>query len=159
MPDDSELRKHLIELLRGGHAHAKFEDIVADFPKDRAGVRPQGAPHSAWELLEHLRIAQNDILQFSQAAGHVKLKWPDDYWPSNPAPGNPKQWDISVRDFQKDLKEIESLVLDPKQDLYRAFPWGDGQTLLREALLVADHNSHHLGQLLLVRQLVGAWPR
>ena len=129
------------------------------FPKTAWVFDRKGAPHSAWELLEHLRIAQHDILQFSKSANHVALKWPDDYWPSNPAPENKKQWDASVRSFHTDLKEIEALVLDPKQDLYHAFPWGDGQTLLREALLVADHNSHHLGQLLLVRRLLGVWPK
>lgn len=162
MPTDTEnlaeLREHLIQLLRGGHAHATFDDTVAHFPRDRMGVRPEGAPHSAWELLEHLRMAQNDMLRFSQSADYVSAKWPDEYWPSQPAPESHKQWDESVRAFRKDLKEFEGLVLDPKQDLFRPFPWGDGQTLLREALQLADHNSYHLGQLLLVRRLLGAWP-
>ena len=154
---DAILREQLIELLQGGHAHATFDNVVRGFPLDLAGVRPANAPHSAWELLEHLRISQNDILRFSKSADHVSPKWPDDYWPSTPAPGKKEQWEESVRAFRDDLAEFESMVRDPEQDLYRRFPWGDGQTLLREALLLADHNSHHLGQMILVRRLLGAW--
>jgi uncharacterized damage-inducible protein DinB len=157
MTNDADLREHLIQLLRGGHAHASFDDVVRDFPPDKAGDRPKGAPHSAWELLEHMRIAQNDILRFSQSAEHVSPKWPEGYWPASPAPESPRRWSEAVRAFRKDLAEFEGLVRDPEQDLYRKFPWGEGQTLLREALLIADHNSYHLGQLVLVRRLIGAW--
>jgi uncharacterized damage-inducible protein DinB len=159
MADDKNLRDQLVELLHGGHAHATFEDTVRDFPLDRAGVRPEGSPHSAWELLEHLRIAQKDILDFSRSADHVSLKWPEGYWPKAPKPHGQKQWDESVSAFQEDRTAFEALIQDEAQDLNRAFPWGDGQTLLREALLLADHNSHHLGQLILVRRLVGAWSK
>jgi hypothetical protein len=155
---DSALRKQLIEMLRGGHAHATFEAAVKDFPVEKAGTRPQGLPYSAWELLEHLRIAQEDILRFSQTADHASPKWPEGYWPANPAPASPGEWQKSVRAFEKDLAEFQALVEDPGQDLYRAFPWGDGQTLLREAMLIVDHNAYHIGQLVLVRRLVGAWP-
>ncbi|MBZ5619601.1 MAG: DinB family protein [Acidobacteriia bacterium] len=157
MTSDSASREQLIQVLRGGHAHATFDDVIRDFPGDRIGVRPAGAPHSAWELLEHLRIAQNDILQFSRSAEHVSPKWPDGYWPKSPAPQRASQWDESVRAFHNDLSAFEALIQDPAQDLHRKFPWGDGQTLFREALLIADHNSYHLGQLVLVRRLVGAW--
>ena len=157
MPGDSELRTHLLELLKGGNAHATFDDVVKDFPADLVGKRPQGLPYSAWELLEHLRLAQEDILRFSQSADHHSPKWPEGYWPKSPAPENKKQWEDSVRAIRKDLKEFEEMVKDPAQDLYKKFPWADGQTLLREALLIADHNSYHLGQLLLVRRLLGAW--
>ena len=158
MPDDQALREQLIQLLRGGHAHATFDQAVRDFPPSRMGVRPEGAEHSAWELLEHMRLAQNDILRFSLSADYVSPEFPDGYWPRAPGPRKPAEWDHSVSAFRKDLAAFEALVRDPAQDLYRKFPWGDGQTLLREALLIADHNSYHLGQLVLVRRLLGAWP-
>jgi hypothetical protein len=154
---DAALREQLIELLHGGHAHTPFDNVVRGCPLELVGVRPANAPHSVWELLEHLRIAQNDILRFSQSADYVSPKWPEGYWPSTPAPRNKAQWDDSVRAFRDDLAEFESLLRDPEQDLFRRIPWGDGQTLLREALLLADHNSHHLGQMILVRRLLGAW--
>jgi hypothetical protein len=157
MPDDAALRSHLLELLRGGHAHATFDAVVEDFPLDRVGVRPQGAPHSAWELLEHMRIAQNDIVRFSQSADYVSPGFPDGYWPASAAPEHAQQWEEAVRAFRSDLVEFEAMVRDPKRDLYRKFPWGEGQTLLREALLIADHNAYHLGQLVLLRRLLGAW--
>jgi hypothetical protein len=158
MPSDSDLRKHLIELLKGGHAHATFEQSVHGFPLDLIGKRPASLPHSAWELLEHIRITQNDILQFSQSANYVSPKWPEGYWPEGPAPERPGQWTESIKLFQQDRAAMEKMTLDPSRDLYKPFPWGDGQTLLRETLLVADHTSYHLGQLLLVRRALGAWP-
>ncbi|HYW43242.1 MAG TPA: DinB family protein [Bryobacteraceae bacterium] len=158
MPDDRALREQLIQLVRGGHAHATFDQAIRDFPPGRMGVRPPGAEHSAWELLEHMRLAQNDILRFSQSADWVSPEFPGGYWPKAPAPKKPGDWSDSVRAFHQDLAEFEALVRDPAQDLYRKFPWGDGQTLLREALLIADHNSYHLGQLVLVRRLLGSWP-
>lgn len=148
------LREQLAALLRKGQAHITFEDAVKGFPLDRIGIRPAGSPHSAWELLEHLRIAQRDILLFSKSARHVSLKWPEGYWPSSPAPKRTSQWGASVKAFRADLSAFEKLILDPKNDLDRPFPWGDGQTLLREALLVVDHNAYHLGQFVLVRKLL-----
>jgi len=158
MADDTAFRDQLVALLRGGNAHAAFGDAVKGFPPDRAGERPQGSPHSAWELLEHMRIAQEDILRFSQSADHLSPQWPEGYWPDSPGPASPAQWNESLKAFEEDLAEFEAMVRDPRQDLHRKFPWGDGQTLLREALLIADHNSYHLGQLVLVRRLLGAWP-
>jgi DinB superfamily len=157
LPDDSSLRTHLLELLRGGSAHAPFDDAVKDMPLDRAGVRPQGAPYSAWELLEHIRIAQHDILEFSRSADYVSPKWPAGYWPKSPAPESPRQWNASVEAVLRDRSEFEALIADPANDLHRKFPWGDGQTLLREALLTADHTAYHVGELILVRRLLGAW--
>lgn len=156
-PDDSALREQLIELLHGGHAHATFDQAVRGFPAARAGTRPNGSPHSAWELLEHLRIAQNDILRFSQSADHASPKWPEGYWPERPEPPKAADWAESVRQFRDDLAEFQAMLRDPAHDLYRKFPWGDGQTLLREALVLADHNAYHLGQLVIVRRLLGAW--
>jgi hypothetical protein len=158
MSNDSALRQRLLELLRGGQAHTDFNDAVKDFPVERAGIRPPGLPHSAWELLEHLRIAQQDILRFSQSGEHVFPKWPEGYWPASPAPENAQQWNASVSAFLADLAAFEELIQNPENDLYQPFPWGDGQTLLREALLAADHNAYHLGQLVLVRRALGIWP-
>jgi len=157
MSDDKPLRDHLVALLQGGHAHATFDGAVADLAPELRGARPAGAPHSPWQLLEHLRLAQWDILEFSRDPKHVSPKWPEGYWPEEPAPPDAKAWDASVAAFHRDLKEMEKLVADPESDLFTPFPWGDGQTLLREALLIVDHNAYHLGQLVLVRRLVGGW--
>jgi hypothetical protein len=155
--NDAELRKHLVELLTGGHAHATFEQAVKNLPVELRGKAPKGAEHSPWQLLEHLRLAQWDILDFSRNAKYQALKWPDDYWPKEKAPADEKAWDKSVRAFKRDLKEMCALVEDPKTDLFAKISHGDGQTILREALLAADHNAYHIGQLVLVRKMLGAW--
>jgi hypothetical protein len=155
--NDQSLRKHLLELLDGGHAHATFEKTIADFPEKLRGEVPKGLPHSAWMLLEHMRLAQWDILDFSRNPKYKELNFPDDYWPKSPAPPNAAAWDKSVKSFQNDLAEMKSLVADLKADLFTKIPWGDDQTILREAMLVADHNAHHLGQLIDVRRLLGVW--
>ena len=151
---ESALRQHLLELLRGGHAHLTIDKAVDDFPLDRMGIRPDGLPHSAWELLEHMRLAQLDILRFSQSADYVSPPFPEGYWPASPAPERESQWKASLRQFHKDSKDFELMVTDTSQDLYAPFPWGTGQTLLREVMMLADHNAYHLGQLVLVRKLV-----
>ena len=157
MDQNQSLRAEVDRLLSGRGAHADFDAAVAGFPAKLRGTKPEGAPHSAWELLEHMRIAQNDILRFSLSAGYVSPGWPDGYWPAAPAPARPSEWGKSVRAFRKDLAEFVELIRDPARDLHKKFPWGDGQTLMREALLIADHNSYHLGQLALVRKLLGLW--
>lgn len=157
MPNDAALREHLIALLTKGNAHTTFDEAVKDMPVELRGKRPKGADHSPWQLLEHLRIAQWDILEFSRNAQYQSPKWPDEYWPKNPTPPDDKAWDKTVRAFRKDLKSMCELVSDAQTDLYAKIPHGDGQTILREALLVADHNAYHVGQLILVRKLLGAW--
>ena len=157
MPNDKALRQHVIKLLKGGDAHVEFDRVVADFPADLQGKTPKGADHSAWELLEHLRIAQWDILDFSTNPAYKLLEWPKDYWPETAAPPDAKAWDKSVKAYGEDLKAMCALVENEKTDLFAKIPHGDGQTILREALVVADHNSYHLGQLLLLRRLLGAW--
>ena len=152
-----QLREHLFELLKGGSAHAGYGDAVKDLPEKLRGVKPDGLPHSAWMLLEHLRIAQQDILQFSRNPKCKTPKWPDDYWPKTAAPPSNAAWNKSVQQFRKDLKTMQDLVANPKTDLYARIPWGDGQTILREALLVADHNAYHIAQLIDVRRLLDAW--
>jgi hypothetical protein len=154
---DKALRQQLVDFLKGGEAHAKFEDVVADFPAKLLGQKPQGIPHSPWMLLEHLRIGQRDILEFCRNPKYVAPDWPDDYWPKNVAPPSPSAWNKSIADFRKDLKAMVALIANPKTDLFARIPWGDGQTILREALLVADHNAYHIAQLVDVRRLLGAW--
>jgi hypothetical protein len=157
MNTDQSLRKHLLELLDGGHAHAAFDDVVADFPARLYGEIPKDLPHSPWMLLDHMRITQRDILDFSQNPKYKTLKWPDAYWPKKPAPPSATAWDDSVKSFREDLHAMKKLVDDPKTDLFAKIEWGEGQTILREALLMADHNSHHLGQLIDLRRLLGIW--
>jgi len=157
MSNDALLRQHLLSLLTGGNAHADFEAAIKDLPAALRGKRPRGAEHSCWEILEHLRIAQSDILEFSRDAKHVSPKWPEGYWPGKAAPPDEKAWDKSVRGFRRDLKAMCALVADESTDLYAPIPHGTGQTILREVLLVADHNAYHLGELVLLRRLLGAW--
>src|ERR1700723_2417738 len=146
------LRKTLAELLRMKGAHVSLPDAVSDFPPALRGVKPPGAPHTAWQLLEHMRIAQEDILDFSRNPKYQEKKWPDDYWPATVAPPSEDAWEQSIQHFQKDLKTIQDLVADTKHDLLAKIPHGTGQTLLREALVVADHNAYHLGQLVFLRK-------
>lgn len=152
---DQLLRKHLLYLLRGGGAHAHFDDAMHDWPVQLAGAKVANFPHTAWMLLEHMRIAQWDILEFSRNPKHESPKWPEGYWPAREAPPSEAAWQASLAAFRKDLRAMEKLVASRKSDLYRKLPWGDGQTLLREALLVADHNAYHLGQLVMQRKCIG----
>ena len=154
---DAVLRKHLIESLRSRGAHADFDEAIDRLPEALRGVRPKDVPFTAWRLLEHLRLAQWDILEFSRDPKHKSPQWPEGYWPAEDAPPNPAAWDASVAAFRRDLTEMEKLVRDPSNDLFAPIPHGQGQTLLREALLVADHNSYHVGQLILLRRALGAW--
>ena len=148
------LRKHLAYLLEMKGAHVNLEAAVSGFPVALRGVKPKGAPHSAWQLLEHMRMAQEDILDFSRNPKYREKKFPDDYWPADEAPPSDAAWDASVARFQKDLAEMQALVAETKGDLLAKIPHGTGQTLLREALLVADHNAYHLGQLVFLRKLL-----
>jgi len=157
MPDLPALREHIIELLSGGQAHVSFDDAVKGFPPHLIGIRPEGAPHSAWELVEHIRIALEDIVAFSRSADHQSPPWPKGYWSSSPSPKNERDWQNSLSAIRENMTAFEALLNDPEQDLFRKLPWGEGQTLLREALLISDHNAYHLGQLVLVRKLLGSW--
>jgi hypothetical protein len=157
MTNEQALREHLLDLLGGGHAHLNFDRAVAGLPDGLRGARPTGLPHTPWRLLEHLRIAQWDILRFSVDPAHASPEFPDGYWPVGDAPPDPGAWDRSVAAFRADLKAMTDLVADPRTDLFAPFPHGQGQTVLREALLLADHNAYHLGQLVTVRRLLGAW--
>ncbi len=157
MENDTALREHVVNLLKGGGAHASFDEAVKDMPVGLRGKRPRGAQHSAWEVLEHLRIAQWDILEFSRDPKHVSPEFPAGYWPKKPAPSNAQAWNKSVKAFRGDLQTMIALVEDESTDLYAKIPHGDGQTVLREALVLADHNAYHFGELVLLRRLLGAW--
>jgi hypothetical protein len=159
MSRDGELRDHLLYLLRGGGAHLSFDAAVAGLPADLRGAKPAGLPHTPWRLVEHMRIAQWDILEFCRNARHISPKFPEGYWPEGDAPADAGAWDRSVGAFCADLQAMQELVAAPTTDLFARIPHGEGQTILREALLVADHNAYHLGQLVTVRRLLGAWPK
>ncbi len=156
MDTNKALREHLHYLLRGGGAHPGFEKVVSDLPSNLRGEKPTGLPHTPWRLLEHMRIAQRDILEFCRDPSHVSPEFPDGYWPSDDAPPHGDAWDKSVAAFRADLRAVQDLVAETP-DLLARIPDGDGQTFLREALLVADHNAYHLGQIVLIRRLLGAW--
>jgi hypothetical protein len=151
------LREQLVELLSGGQAHVDWKAALTGIPANLRGVRPKGMPHSVWELFEHMRIAQWDILEFSRNPKHVSPDWPQGYWPGTPEPPNAKAWAKSMKLFALDLAAMKKLVTSPRTDLFARIPHGDGQTILREALLVADHNAYHLGEIVIVRRVLGAW--
>ncbi len=155
----TELEKQLLALLAGGQAHADFDKVIAGVPEEMRGLRPERVPYSAWQLLEHLRITQRDILEFStnrSGAGYEELQWPDEYWPKESAPPSDEAWEASVKAVRAD-RDAFAAVLAKETDLVTPFAWGNGQTLLREALLVADHTAYHLGEMVLLRRLLGAW--
>jgi len=151
------LQDELIRLLSGEGAHADFEEAVRDFPSELRGAKPAGAPHSAWELLEHLRIAQWDMLEFSRDPQHQSPEWPSGYWPAQAAPPDEAAWERSVAQFRSDREAMKKVVSDPNSDLFKPFAHGNGQTLLREALQTADHNAYHVGELVFLRRMLGGW--
>jgi len=154
---DRAIREQVLELLRGGNAHLDFDKAVAGLPAKLRGGKPAAQPHTPWRLVEHMRIAQWDILEFCRNPKHVSPKWPDGYWPPDDAPPEGQAWNRTVKNFHADLQAMEQLIADPAADLLAPIPGGQGQTLFREALLVADHNAYHLGQLVIIRRLLGAW--
>ncbi|HJW96469.1 MAG TPA: DinB family protein [Thermoanaerobaculia bacterium] len=156
MNNDKSLRDHLLELLESNQAHISFADAVKDFPRELRGKRPDGSPHTAWQLLEHLRLAQWDILEFTRDPKHVSPDFPQGYWPSSEAPPDDEAWNESVEGFRRDLKGLADLARDESLDLHAPIAHGTGQTVLRELLLAADHNAYHLGQLMIVRKMLDA---
>jgi hypothetical protein len=156
--NDKALRKHLLNLLDGKGAHVDFDGAVAGLAVELRGKKVPDVPYTAWQLLEHLRIAQWDIVEFSKNPDHVSPEWPKEYWPPSEEPPGPGSWDESVEQFHKDLQAMKDLVADPKTDLFEKIHHGTGQTILREGLLVADHNAYHIGELVLLRRLLGTWP-
>ncbi|HEX9656700.1 MAG TPA: DinB family protein [Bacteroidota bacterium] len=155
MNNEGALREHLLYLLKGGGAHLGFDEAISRFPLSFVGQKVHGVPYTAWQLLEHLRIAQWDILEFSRDPKHVSPEWPEGYWPKEFAPRDPGMWNTSATSFQKDLSQFQNLVSDETKDLFAKIPHGTGQTLLREALLIADHNAYHIGQIVLLGRALG----
>ncbi len=156
MKQGRKLRQQVAKLLDWQDAHLNFARVVAGWPPKLRGAKPRGAPHTAWQLVEHLRICQWDILEFCRNPKYKEMPF-EDYWPRTTAPPSSAAWEKSLRGFRADCKAMQKLVLNPKTDLYAPIPWGQGQTILREAVLVADHNAYHIGQLVLLRRLLGAW--
>jgi len=152
------LREQLVSLLKGGGAHIQFMDAVENFPAAKRGTYAQGLAHTGWQLLEHVRIAQWDILEFSRNGAHVSPEFPEGYWPKAPGPVSEEEWNKTVEAFQRDLREMIKLVENPRTDLYAKIAHGQGQNILREALVLADHNAYHLGQLVDLRRALGSWP-
>jgi len=157
MEQSDVLREQLVKLLSWQDAHVNFDDAVEGVPPQKQGVRPAGLPYSLWELLEHMRITQRDILDFCRDPAYQAPKWPDDYWPKNTILPTPEAWQESVAAFRADRETLAQLIADPTLDLYAEIPHGEGQTYLREALLVADHSAYHIGEFVAVRRLLGVW--
>jgi uncharacterized damage-inducible protein DinB len=155
--EDQALRKQLVEFLRGGSAHAELTKVVDRFPEELRGKKPKGAAHSAWQLLEHIRIALHDLYDFSTNSHYLQPQWPEDYWPKEAAPPSRQAWSTALKAVKKDLADFEALIGNPETNLYAAIPWGQGQTILREALLAGQHTSYHVGQLVSLRRELGAW--
>src|ERR1700677_1063756 len=154
---DTAVRRQLKEILSWHGAHVDWKSALANLPADKRGVRPAGLPHSAWELLDHARITQQDILDFCTNPKYKSLEWPAEYWPASPAPPNDSAWENAIRNFEKDTQAMGKLIENPATDLFAKIPHGTGQTILREAVLLADHSSYHLGQFVLVLRLLSSW--
>lgn len=154
---DRALREQLLHLLRGGNAHLTFDEAVADFPMDAINRRPPNVPYTPWHLLEHLRLAQWDILDFIRNPNYQEMAWPDDYWPAPDAEADAAAWDKTLASFRADRTAVEAIARDPHTDLSATIPHGSGQTILRELLLVADHNAYHIGEFAILRQVMGTW--
>ena len=152
-----ELVKQLSDLILKGHAHASLDDALDNVPAKIRGVVPDKLPYSIWQLAEHIRLAQWDILDFSRNPNYKEMKWPDDYWPKKKAPKDAAEWEKTIKQIKKDRKEFIALLENEEADLYTPFAHGSGQNLLREALLIADHNSNHVGEIIVIRRLLGAW--
>lgn len=154
MQNNTSLREHLVYLLRGGGAHVSVDQFIAGFPTEQCGSRVEGLPYTAWQVLEHMRIAQWDILEFTRKPDHISPEFPKGYWPASDQTGTPELWLNTIEKFRRDLSEMEKIVADPSSDLHARIPHGDGQTTLREALLIADHNAYHLGALAVMERIL-----
>jgi len=157
MMDDSKLREQLSEMITAGHAHAPLSVVTADIPFADLGKMPEQIPYSIWQQVEHVRIAQKDIVDFTLNENYQELNWPADYWPAEKAPAEIEAWENSLNDLQNDAQRMQNHLLDPKNDLYQPFPYGTGQNLLREAIVLADHNAYHIGQIVFLRKFLGNW--
>ncbi len=155
--DNPEFRKQIVSLLRGEHAHMSFSDMVKNFPAEHYNTKPTNVSYSFWHLLEHLRITQHDVLDFMKNPKYTYIKWPDAYWPKPDALAREKEWKKTVNGFLKDLSDLEAMALDSALDLYAKIPWGEGQTNYREFIVVGNHNSYHIGEFAILRQVMKVW--
>ncbi len=158
MIGDDVVRAQVLELLRGGSAYMTLDEAVADYPMASINTSIPNGTYSPWHLLEHMRLAQEDILEFMTSSGYVERRWPQDYWPAADATATAEQWQQTIDRIRADRARIEQMAVDPAVDLAQRIPWGTGQTMLREFLLVADHNAYHVGEFGLLRQVMGTWP-
>jgi hypothetical protein len=158
MESNLELRKQLLALLQGGNAHMPFEDAVAQFPTEMMNTMPPNVPYTPWHLLEHIRLAQWDILEFVRNPKHISPKWPEGYWPARDEQADEAKWANTISMFKADLTDLEGLIKDPDARFFTDLPHAPGYTLLREILLVSDHNAYHLGEFAILRQVMGSWP-
>ena len=156
---ETVMREQVLALLRGGNAHMLLDEAIADFPLDRINERPPNVPYSPWQLLEHIRLTQEDILEFTRDPGWVSAPWPEGYWPTPDEAADPERWNATINAIRHNLGEMQQLVADPANSMTDDLPHAPGYTLLREALLVADHNAYHLGEFAILRQVMGTWPR
>lgn len=159
MDQNNILRKNLLELLSGEHARMPFEGVIKEFPIGSINDKFPNSEYTFWDLLEHIRIAQEDILDFIKNPNYQERKWPDDYWPGKGQKANAGNWEKSVNSFKRDFKELEAMVKNPETDLFKEIPWGEGQTFLREIVTVSNHNAFHLGELAIMRQTMGNWDK
>ena len=157
MGSEKTLRSLLLEQLEGRNAHVGFNQAVQGLTFKQSGIRVEGIPHTIWELIEHIRIGQEDILEFCKNPDYNALDWPDDYWPERSKPESQEEFEKSVQAVQDGMAEMRELIRDPQTNLQHPFPHGDGQTLFREAMLIVDHNAYHIGQIVLIRRLLGSW--
>jgi hypothetical protein len=159
MTSEQVLREQLIQMLRSKNAHMSLESAVADFPMEAINTRAPNVPYTPWHLLEHIRIAQWDILEFVRDPKHVSPPWPKGYWPDQNVIADPSDWEKTLQSYRSDLDALEELARDPKTDLFTPIPHGDGQNILREILTVSDHNAYHTGEFAILRQVMGTWPK
>lgn len=152
-----QIRQHLIEYLEGKHAHASIDDALQDFPLGIINSKPENCPHTFWQIIEHIRLTQNDIVDFIVNPNYIERKWPQDYWPKPEQAANEQTWNWSVSELKNDYQRLKGIVQDPKIDLLKTIPHGTGQTIFREVILVIDHNSYHIGQFILMRKMLGKW--
>jgi hypothetical protein len=152
------LREQLRELVDGQGAHMPFDEAVADFPADAMNRHPPGVPYTPWHLLEHVRIAQRDIIEYVTNRAYLEPSWPEEYWPARDATATPAQWESTIAGFRDDRRTLRDLVADPATDLLATIPGTPGHTILREVRLVGDHNAYHLGEFAILRQVMGTWP-
>lgn len=157
MSNQQPLRQHLVKLLQGGQSYTPLQDQITGIPFEDAGKNIDGLPYNIYRVMEHIRLSQYDLLNFSRNPDYKYIKWPDDYWPDSDAPASPEAWEQTVQTILDDRQAMIDLVQDESRDLLEPFPWGEGQTLLREAMLVAEHNAYHAGQILVMRRLLGIW--